>query len=379
MVNSPYRHIKLSQYSHFHHSATILGAHATAMISIVFKNRQAEVDANGFYSALCYFQAVCFQFFRTAFIWNWILSMVVIYFVVVRKTPVNKLREKSRWFYWAFGSISALMTIVPMIANKLGKVPRAELCWITGSVEWLIAAAYIHMLLGIILFAVVAVPTFRELHRSAKHGSGSRASNTLKDLMYRHTIEAVFLFVTITFSFLASMNGILLDYWDGAFDSSYIASTMYTYCVIRDYMLPAAGLVIALIHSISYSFIQRCFSSVKSRFRRSSSRFTTASMDLVLEGEYRISETPKSLGITVVSIPPDPRKQRALLNAHSAYTANLLMHAKEELAEIGMEESEIDSFISEQSSYLTDAETNEEFSERLLAAQKRWIERYNNP
>ena len=52
---------------------------------------------------------------------------------------------------------------------------------------------------------------------------------------------------------------------------------------------------------------------------------------------------------------------------------NLLMNVREELADLGMEESEIESFITEQSDLsTTENESEQDFSERLLAAQQRW-------
>ena len=51
---------------------------------------------------------------------------------------------------------------------------------------------------------------------------------------------------------------------------------------------------------------------------------------------------------------------------------NLLMNVREELADLGMEESEIESFITEQSDLsTTENESEQDFSERLLAAQQR--------
>ena len=62
-----------------------------------------------------------------------------------------------------------------------------------------------------------------------------------------------------------------------------------------------------------------------------------------------------------------------LFRAQGAYTTNLLMNVREELSDFGMEESEIESFITEQSELSTSVnESEEDFSERLLAAQQRW-------
>ena len=194
-------------------------------------------------------------------------------------------------------------------------------------------------------------------------------------MLYQHMLQTAHLLVVFTFYFLLNLNSVLLDVWDGAFDSSYIASTTYTYCV---------GYISFCIDPFNPVFIcSRNFSRVKEKFKRFDSLRRLTSENLspgrAVENEYRISETPRnSIGITAVSIPPDPQQQRALLKAHTSYTTNLLMHVKDELAEIGMDDSQIDSFVSEQSYLSTHAKKNEEFSERFLAAQKQWMERYSN-
>lgn len=118
--------------SHCQHSSAILGAFSALLIGMVFKDRHTDKDASGFYSALCYIQALTFESFRTAFIWNWFLSMIVTYLVVVRQTAMNELRKKSRWYYWTL----ALLTSIQMIASKLEKVPQFNLCWISDSGRW---------------------------------------------------------------------------------------------------------------------------------------------------------------------------------------------------------------------------------------------------
>lgn len=121
---------------------TLLGALCMDNIRIWSKGRETN-------SFLCYFEAIGLQFFRTQFVWNWNLSMIVLYLVTVRKIPVRKLRSKSHWYYSILGSITLLFTILPAIFGKYGALRRK--CYITGPPGWRLSFGYC----GAFLFHVV--------------------------------------------------------------------------------------------------------------------------------------------------------------------------------------------------------------------------------
>ena len=315
------------------------GVFIVACISIVFQDKHIGDDATGFYSSLCYIQAIGFQFFRTAFIWHWILTMITLYFTIVVKTPINEIRKKSHWYYGTLGSITLMATIIPAIFGKYGEVPHGEFCYITGAPAWRIVFAYSHLVVGIVIFLLFAYPVVKAL----------RDFEVLQDIFWQQLIQAVFLFVIYTLSILLTINTMLLEMWSGAFDSTYIGATMYTYCVLNGNLLPLAGIVIGLIHLISYSSVVKCFTKeketvdeiepqVKSKsfisalsfaslkrylsFRRQETRRTDNS------SEYVQLQTPKPterLGCTAVSIPIESQQRRAHFQAR---------HARDELEEI---------------------------------------------
>ena len=348
-------------------------ANAATTINVIFKSRQLEDDPSGFYAFLCYLQAFLFQTSRTAFIWHWILSMIVIYLVVVRKVSVNQLRSHSHWYYWILLLVTGLSTAIPMIANRLGRIPNFPICWVNGPAEWRLVFAYAHDAIGILFFLVFTAPIACELGRSSKYGVHN--SFVLKDLMYQHIIQAVYLFFLFTFSFLSALDRTLLELWDGAWDSSYIASTAYTYCMGSSILMFFFGIITVLIHTITYSSFKNFIFKIKTKTMTSRPNSTDPSTHEQISIEYDKLETPKATtnpGITAVSIPPGTEQRMDLFRAQGAYTTNLLMNVREELADLGMEESEIESFITEQSELsTTENESEQDFSERLLAAQQR--------
>lgn len=361
-------------------------------INVIFQSRQIEYDPSAFYAFLCYVQAFLFQTAQTGFIWHWILSMVVIYLVIVRKISVNQLRSHSHWYYWTFGLVMGLATGIPMIANRLGRIPvNFPICWVNGEMEWRVMFSYIHDEIGMLVFLIFTYPVARELHRISKYDVDN--SFVLKDLMYQHIVHAIYLFLTFLFSSLWGLNSAMLELKEGAWDSAYISSTEYTYCMGSMFFMFFLGIFTVLIHSIKFSAIQNCIFKVKTKIKQRSAAEPpnsaapyTESNDSFEPQNYRMINTPKSIndstinpGSTAVSIPPNSEQRKDLLRAQGAYTMNLLMNVREELAELGMEESEIESFISEQSELsTTEYESEQEFSERLLAAQQRWREQTNN-
>lgn len=356
--------------------------HAAVTINVIFRSRQTQDDPSGFNAFLCYLQAFLFQTARTAFIWHWILSMIVIYLVIVRKVSVNTLRSHSHWYYTILGLVTILSTAIPMIANRLGRVPNFPICWINGVVEWRLVFVFLHDVIVMLVFSVFTFPIARELHRGSK--CNVRNSFVLKDLMYQHLIQAVYLFFLFLISGLASLNRMLLELSDAAWNSSYIASTDYTFCVTSLYLFYFFGIVTVLIHTITYLSIKDFITKIKTKLKRSEMISAPNSTARYTESinTYSKLETPKTTTnppISAVSIPPDSEQRRILLRAHKSYTLNVLQNVREELADLGMEASEIDSFITEQSGLsTTENESEQDFSERLLAAQQRWRLQTNN-
>lgn len=340
-----------------------MGIFVASSIELIFKSRYTKPDASDFYASLCYFRAVMFQFFRTAFLWQWILSIIVVYLVVVRKTPVDKLRKGSHWYYGTLGLVSSLATILPIIFDQLGSNPRSGFCWINGSADWRVAIAYSHNAIGIMTFILLSGPGIQQLYRSSKVGNNP-GEKVLKDLMYQHTIQNAFLFVTLSFAFLSAFNSILLQSWDGAWDSNYIASTTYTYCMATSYLLPSTGVVIAMIHSISYSNVKQFVAGIKKKLKRSEDDTVplTSTVPVPVIEEYTMVQTP-------VSIPPQLEHQQSFLRAHAAYTTDLLLNVKEELAEMAESASDLTTTTGHE-------ETEEDLNEKLSAAQQRWVENY---
>ena len=136
------------------------------------------------------------QFFRTAFYWHWILSMIIIYLIIVIKIPVKELRAKSHWYYTILGGVTCFFTILPAIFKKYGAQRRK--CYLTGAPEWKFVLGYSHLVLGIIVFVLLAFPIFRTVHRIK--------NDTFQDLMYQQFVQAVFLFLLATFTMLFLIN-----------------------------------------------------------------------------------------------------------------------------------------------------------------------------
>ena len=303
--------------------------------------------------------------------------MATLYLVVVIKTPVSEFRAKSQWYYTILGSITLLFTILPAVYGKYGV--QNGLCYITGSIYWSLCFGYSHMALGIVVFLRFAFPVIRALRKIKQ--------DVLQDVMYQQVFQAAFLFVLYTFSFLFLINSTLLEIWDGALNSKYIASTMYPYCVSTLYRNSFSGIVVGLIHLISYSSVKKFIK--KARKREETEQTETESnktgfqrlMDRLKGNREETNDgyvsvvTPRpfeSMGCTAVSIPPDSEQKRAHFQANRAYTTNLLLHAKDELEAGRHKESG-----QTESSYETAVEIESESDGRLLAARERWLEEYN--
>ena len=307
--------------------------------------------------------------------------MIVLYLVIVTKTRVNRLRSKGHWYYTILGSITCVFTVLPAIFGKYGA--QGGQCYITGPPAWKLTLGYSHLTIGMFIFLVFAFPVIRALYH-LQH-------DVLQDVMYQQIFQAVFLFVLYAFSSLFLMNATLMEVWDGVFESKYIASTMYTYCISTIRMNELTGIVIGLIHLISYSSVKKfinkekdqdtnCFKRLMNRIKRRNPT-NTASSDEIQLNEYVAVATPtgaapgptresQSMGCTAVSIPPDSQQKKAHFQAMRAYTTNLLLHAREEL-----EEGDADSSLTEPSSSTdTVVEIESESDARLLAARERWHE-----
>ena len=158
-------------------------------------------------------------------------------------------------------------------------------------------------------------------------------------------MEWNFLFLIFFFAFFFLTNTVLLEIWDGALNSTYISSTMYTSCVTALTLSSVNGIILGAIHLVPYSAVKSCCSrrrkeeteTEESIIRRLLARITSSSR-MVTHSEnttdgFAQVETPTTIGITAVSIPPGSEQQRAHFRANQAYTTNLLQHVKDKLDE----------------------------------------------
>ena len=371
-------------------SATMTGVFLCTCIPVVFNftDNLTGDDTRGFYSFLCYVQAFGYQLFRTAFIWNWILSMIVIYIIIVQKTPVRTVRTYAQRYYCTIAFIAAIATIIPAIRGAYGQIPFTGFCWNRDAPAWRLALGYSHLAIGITLFMIFAIPVVKELYSRSKEGTAD-GGILLKDLMYQQVFQAFYLCVMFSFAFLSTINGVLVETWSGAFDSTYVLNTTYTYCVGTGLLLPLTGIAITLILLIPYSKVKSFVMNTKNKLKSKLHRTKPPEETFVplTDETYRSLETPRegtadivgaeSIVITVVSFPPGSEQQRTLERANAAYTMALLLNVKEELMDDGMDESEIDSFCTEQSELTTENETEEEFNDRLQHAKERWLKDHN--
>lgn len=330
-------------------SGASIGLSFSLLLSWIFQRKQTTPNASGFYAFICQLQGATILLSVVSIAWIWIASMIVSYLVVVRKIPVSEIRENRRFFYLVMTFIPLTTTAIPLIMQKFQVNKLRTACALALELEWQMGFFMWHIALGIFCFVSLMSQVVVSLYQARNKPILPHQSDALRDAMAQQVTHAGYLFVFYIAVILHGVNQNLLLNWDGAMNSSYIADTMYTYCMMLSVLFPSIGTVLALIYSVSYSTCLRRTQGLKI-FRHKDSTTEDPSQ---LRGSESINgsdthshfiriETPTSVCVpqSAVSIPPGATERNNLRIANNAYTTNLLENAREILEEEELEESE---------------------------------------
>ena len=228
-------------------------------LSGFLKRKHLALNAPKWLAMLCRLQSIMLQASFMAFIWSWITSMLVVYQIVVKRRTVEEVRAKKSRYCATMSFFVITTTLYAILSNSHGELAGMGVCWVKYNAAVRILLFLVHVIAGMLVFILVAVPVVRSIHQARRSLIGYRPQrNVLKDEMMRQIFQAVMLSVVFTCDFLYWINQLLLSQWSGAIESTYIAETMFTYCTMNSISLASLGLLSALVHSVPYSCCQQC-------------------------------------------------------------------------------------------------------------------------
>lgn len=222
-------------------------------LSGFFQRKQLTITASNWEMMVCKLQAILLQAFIIMIIWNWIGSMLVMYFIAVLRRPIEEIRDKKQWYFLIISFFVFSTTMYPTLSKEQGEVVVKDFCWVQNDVELQIILLFSHVAIGLLVFSIIAIPVVLALHRASKAALNSTQSGVLKDEMVLQITQACLHFIVFSFIFLHWLNLMLIKDWKGALESTYIAKTGFTFCVMNRLCLACLGLAITLAHSCSPS------------------------------------------------------------------------------------------------------------------------------
>ena len=118
-------------------------------------------------SAWCTVQGFAFQAFAIFLIWAWMLLMVVMYQIIVKKHTICQLRT-SAYKYWGVTIFAvAVSSILPLLFGAYGKIPGVQLCWLNDK-WWRLVLLGANLIYAMLVFLRFMPPILYHLFHAFK-------------------------------------------------------------------------------------------------------------------------------------------------------------------------------------------------------------------
>jgi hypothetical protein len=260
---------------------------------------------------------------------------------VVRRIPLSKIVETTRIYYAVvFGLPTVAVVACATVGGGYGPA-EDDLCWIQASLD-----RFLWHLSFMVLGAVVCLGVTPQLvyalfkaYRSVDEPSRARIFRTM---LVRLMCVSIYVVLLFGISLLTSLNQSILEgASEGSRAAHYVTATLYSYCMVRSFVVASMGLTVATILSVKKRHVRKMLSLVHiaerhgdgtnpRRYRRDHQRLQASQNGFVV---FTATRSPRSSGgrllcpsavdtegRTAVSVPPDPQHHRAHLIASQVRT-----------------------------------------------------------
>ncbi|OQR82572.1 hypothetical protein ACHHYP_15849 [Achlya hypogyna] len=178
----------------------------------------------------CRLIGIAYQFFASLVVWNWILTVVVLYMVLGRRLPYSVVGSYDAVYYCLLTCVPSILLSVGLSRNAFGWNSDTKTCWVVHPRQSFMLF-HSQLLFGLVVF-------------------GAMLPSLLPRLADRKELHAPFYFCVYmaVAAALLLLFGINLVIHENNSSSAYVASTMPTYCALHAIDLSLFGAISALLH-----------------------------------------------------------------------------------------------------------------------------------
>ncbi|KDO28089.1 hypothetical protein SPRG_20247 [Saprolegnia parasitica CBS 223.65] len=180
--------------------------------------------------ATCRVLGLAYQFFASLVVWNWILTIVVLYMVLGRQLPYSVVGSYDSMYYCLLSCVPSILLALGLSRNAFGFNAETKTCWIARP-RHAFMLFYAQLLFGLVVFLAMVPSLVRRLRSHPE--------------LYAPFANCVYTALTATVLLLYGVNLVLMD---NNPTNAYVHATMATYCGLHGIDLSLFGAVSALLH-----------------------------------------------------------------------------------------------------------------------------------
>ncbi|OQR92092.1 hypothetical protein THRCLA_08794 [Thraustotheca clavata] len=224
---------KQTQGRHFPANMAMLTCCYSALFSAVIildSIRDESTPTTHGSMATCRILGMAYQLLASLVIWNWILTVVILYMVLGRRLPYSVVGSYDTMYYCLLTCVPSILLSIGLSRNSFGWNEDTKICWfVHPSHEFMLFHS--QLLFGLVVF-IAMVPSL------------------IKGLPFYAELHAPFYYCVCmaVASALMLLFGINLFIYEANEDNAYVQSTMESYCALHSVDLSLLGTMAALFH-----------------------------------------------------------------------------------------------------------------------------------